>query len=306
VNFWRYPSDTVYGLLFALATLLGKQAAAPGAYAVARKHLDTVASAQLLLGEYGDTLSKLYAHYRNTVFDDGAMLLKRDLALCGAKDVTRRYGAFYDNVVFWKTTQLAMTLGIIAEDKGFLLSLKRAIINAYWLEDEGYFLEDLSEAGVREAHYSSDWLQVLITGFLDPANPHERVYITRSIEYIQRAGVDKPFGVKYQAEVGGRKQFFLPKISMASYQQDAIWSHWGMEYIKALLLLYRHTEERRYLQVADKHIRAYEQAMLRDGGYPELYDRNGKFFETPVVRSIRLTGWVIGFEQVKAMREALA
>lgn len=79
-----------------------------------------------------------------------------------------------------------------------------------------------------------------------------------------------------------------------------------MEYIKTLLLLYKHTGEAKYLKTADRQIEAYERAMLRDGGYPELYDRDGKFFETPVVRSIRLTGWVIGFEQVKAMRRALA
>jgi hypothetical protein len=306
MNFWRYPSDTVYGLLFAVATLLGKQDAAPSDYAPAKQHPDTALAAQLLLSEYRDTLLQLYEDYRETVFDEDAMLLKRDLALCGAKDVTRRYGAFYDNVVFWKTTQLAMTLGIIKIDEDFLRRLKRSIIKTYWLEDEGYFLEDLSKTGTYEAHYSSDWLQVLITGFLDPAKKGEQKYFARSIEYIQKAGVDKPFALKYQAEAGGRHQFFLPRISMASYQQDAIWSHWGMEYIKTLLLLHKYTGEHSYLTAADKHIEAYEKAMLRDGGYPELYDRNGDFFETPAVRSIRQTGWVIGYEQVKAMRKALA
>ena len=305
-NFWRYPSDTVYGLLFGLAVLLGKQDTAPYAYAPPRQHPDTAPAAQLLLNEYAVTLQRMYKHYRTKVFDENTLLLKHDLALCGAKDITRRYGAFYDNVVLWKTTQLAMKLELIAEDKAFLRQLKRSILKTYWLEDKGYFLEELSGKGVQAAHYSSDWLHVLITGFLDPAKPGEQAYFARSIEYMQQTGIDKPFGVKYQAEAGGRHQFFLPRISMASYQQDAIWSHWGMEYIKTLLLLYKHAGERRYLQTADKHIKAYEQAMLRDGGYPELYDRNGKFFETPVVRSIRLTGWVISYEQVKAMRKALA
>lgn len=306
MNYWRYPSDTVYGLLFALATLLGKQDAAPNAYTTPKQQLETTAAAQLLLGEYRDTIVRLYDHYRTTVFDEEKLLLKRDLALCGAKDVTRRYGAFYDNVVFWKTTQLAMKLGAIDDDPVFLRRLKGSIIKTYWLEDRGYFLEELSEVGVREAHYSSDWLIVLIAGFLDPAKPNERVYFTRSIEYIQRAGVDRPFALKYQAEAGGRQQFFLPKIAFASYQRDAIWSFWGMEYIKTLLLLYKYTSEGAYLQTADRHIKAYESAMLRDGGFPELYDRDGKFFETPFVRSIRLTGWVIGFEQVRAMRTAVA
>jgi len=306
MNYWRYPSDTVYGLLFALATLLGKQDAAPSDNGPAKQRPDTAPAAQLLLNEYRDTLLQLYKDYRETAFDEDAMFLKRDVALCGAKDITLRYGAFYDNVVFWKTTQLAMTLGLIDTDPAFLRRLKRTILKTYWLEDKGYFLEELSEVGIREAHYSSDWLLVLITGFLDPAKPSERVYFTQSVDYIQRAGVDKPFAIKYQAEAGGRRQFFLARIGFASYQRDAIWSFWGMEYIKALLLLYKHTSEPTYLKTADKHIKAYEQAMLRDGGFPELYDTNGKFFETPLVRSIRQTGWVIGYEQVKAMREVLA
>lgn len=305
VNYWRYPSDTVYGIVFALATLVGKQDAAPYDYAPAKQHPNTKPAARALLHEYHDTLVRLYDHYRTTVFDESAMLLKRDLAICGAKDITRRYGAFYDNVVFWKTTQLVMKLKLIDNDPDFLQRLKHSIIDTYWLEDKGYFLEELSKIGVQEAHYSSDWLLVLITGFLDPAKPDEQVYFTRSIDYIQRTGVDKPFAIKYQAEAGGRHQFFLAKIALPSYQRDAIWSFWGMEYIKALLLLYKHTSERKYLEAADFHIQAYEQAMLRDGGYPELYDTDGEFFETPFIRSIRKTGWVIGFEQVKAMRVSI-
>jgi hypothetical protein len=246
MNYWRYPSDTVYGLFFALSVLLGKQEAAPSSYASPSQQLNTVAAAQLLFDEYRGTLGELYQHYRATVFDEETMLLKKDLALCGAKDITRRYGAFYDNAVFWKTTQLAMDLGFITADKSFLKHLKQSIIQTYWLEDKGYFLEELSETSVHESHYSSDWLIVLITGFIDPAKPSEQLYFTRSIEYIQRTGVDQPLPLKYQAEAGGRKQYFLAKLGFASYQRDAIWSHWGMEYIKALLLLYTHTGKKKY------------------------------------------------------------
>lgn len=305
MNYWRYPSDTVYGLLFALNVLLGKQAASPSSYTSAKKQLVTIPTAQRMLDEYKTTLQQLYAHYRTTVFDEKNMLTKRDLALCGAKDVTRRYCAFYDNVIFWKTTQLAMELNLIESDPPFLRRLKRTILKSYWNGDGGYFLEDLSEVGIRNGHYSSDWLIVLITGFLDPSKPSEQEYFMRSIKYIQKMGIDKPFAIKYQAEIGGRQQFFLPKIGFASYQQDAIWSFWGMEYIKLLLILYKSTTERKYLKGADRHIKAYEAAMLRNGGFPELYDSDGELYETWIVRSIRQTGWVIGFEQVLAMRKSL-
>jgi hypothetical protein len=78
-----------------------------------------------------------------------------------------------------------------------------------------------------------------------------------------------------------------------------------MEYIKALLLLYAHSGETSYLEIADFHIKAYERAMVRDGGFPEVYDQYGDMLQTPLYRSIRQTGWVIGFEQVRAMRAAV-
>jgi hypothetical protein len=78
-----------------------------------------------------------------------------------------------------------------------------------------------------------------------------------------------------------------------------------MEYIKVLLLLYRATNDAAYLDKADYHITKYETAMLRDGGFPEVFDRNGSLLETLLYRSIRQTGWVIGFEQVLAMRADL-
>ncbi len=255
--------------------------------------------------EYHGTLVKLYDHYRKAVFDEESFILKKDVAVCGAKDITKRYGAFYDNVIFWKTTELAMEMGLIAKDTSLLQKIKIAVLSAYWLDGKGYFLEDLSETGISEAHYSSDWLIVLITGFLNPAIPKERSYYERSIEHIQKAGIDKPFAIKYQAEADGRHQFFLARIGTPSYQRDAIWSFWGMEYIKSLLLIYGSSGERKYLEAADKHIASYEQAMIRDGGYPELYDARGNLFETPFIRSIRKTGWVIGFEQVQAMRQSL-
>lgn len=78
-----------------------------------------------------------------------------------------------------------------------------------------------------------------------------------------------------------------------------------MEYIKALLLLYRATHNKTYLEEADYNIDQYEQAMKRDQGFPEVYDAKGRLLQTPLYRSIRMTGWVIGFDQVRAMRRAL-
>jgi len=302
VNFYAYPSDTVYGILYALAALLGKKPAAPAGYAKPQHRLGTRFATALLIKEYRTTLRRLYQHYRTTVFDDSTGLIRTDIHLSGAKDITRRTSSFFDNVIFWKTTQLAMSLSIIRHDQGFLDELKERIVGTFWLEDEGYFLEDLSDDGRRDKYYSSDWLIVLATGFLDPAHRREQKYFTRSIAYTQKHQIDQPLPIKYQHETRAHRQFFAVRLAVASYGGDAIWSFWGMEYIKTLLLLHRATDKKSYLKTADEHIASYEKAMLRDGGFPEVYDPNGKLLQTPLYRSIRQTGWVIGFEQVRAMR----
>lgn len=305
VNFYAYPSDTLYGMLFALAALLGKQSAQPARYGKSSLPLDTVPAAKLLLKTYRDSLAAHYERYSAQVLDAQIGLVSTDVTMSGAKDITKRSSAFYDNVVYWKTTELAMTLGLIPRDKTKLRELKTRIIDTFWLEDAGYFLEDLSAEGKAQHYYSSDWLIVLATGFLSPENATERPYFERSIGYIQRMNIDKPFAIKYQHETRAHRQFLAVRLAVASYGGDSIWSFWGMEYIKSLLLLYRSTKDEGYLRTADHHIKKYKSAMLRDKGFPEVYDRSGKLLETPLYRSIRQTGWVIGFEQVLELRKSI-
>lgn len=225
--------------------------------------------------------------------------------MSGAKDITKRQSSFYDNVVFWKTTQLAMDLGLVKHDPAFLAALKERILATFWLPHEGYFLEDLSAAGKQHNYYSSDWLIVLATHFLDPENATERDYFERSIDYIRKQKIAKPFAIKYQHETRAHRQFAIVRLAVASYGGDSIWSFWGMEYIKTLLLLYRATGDRAHLKEADYHIDKYEHAMKRDHGFPEVYDAKGALLQTPLYRSIRMTGWVIGFDQVRAMHRAI-
>lgn len=304
MNYYVYPSDTVFGVLFALAALLAKEPARPFEYAAAAHKLGTVPAAELLHKEYKETLKALYADYRRTVYDEETGLIRADILLSGAKDITRRSCAFFDNVVFWKTSQLAQTLGV-ADKKIDLDALKRRILKAFWLENEGYFLEDLSQEGIAGKYYSSDWLIVLTTGFLDPMNPAEAPYFARSVKYIQAEKIDQPFAIKYQQETRAHRQYFWARVAFAAYGGDVVWSFWGMEYIKTLLRLFEATGELTYLKAANAHLKSYEEVMLRDGGYPEVFDDKGNLYETWIYRSIRQTGWVIGFEQARTMRDAI-
>jgi hypothetical protein len=305
VNFYAYPSDTLYGILYALAHVLDKESGRPIAYGNVSHPLDTVPAAEVLLSTYRTSLIGHYVRYREKAFDETRGLISTSVRMSGAKDITKRSSAFYDNVVFWKTTQLAMRLGLTKSDQKFLDELKARIISTFWLEKEGYFLEDLSREGQSKKFYSSDWLIVLATGFLSPADNAERQYFIRSIEYIRRMEIDRPFAIKYQHETRAHRQFAAVRLVVASYGGDSIWSFWGMEYIKTLLALYRETNDDWYREEADYHIAKYEESMLRYAGFPELYDAKGDMMQTALYRSIRQTGWVIGFDQVRALRKTI-
>lgn len=305
INFYAYPSDSLFGILYALAALKGVESATPQKYGAKKHALDTKQAADTLIKSYKSTLDELYRGYREYVFDESELLIKRDVHLSGAKDITRRYSAFYDNVVFWKSTQLAMKLGIIPKDTKFLDRLKKRILDTFWLEDMGYFLEDLSKEGVANKYYSSDWLIVLSTGFLEITNAKERIYYERAINHIQKNKIDQPFALKYQSDTRAHRQFFVVRMAVASYGGDAIWSFWGMEYIKALCLLGNQTGAKKYFNNAKYHLDAYASNMLRDGGFPETYDAKGNLLKTPLYQSIRQTGWVIGYEQARVMYDSL-
>jgi hypothetical protein len=274
-------------------------------YKADERELSTKKASKILLSDYKDTLKKLYNEYLNKIYDKRTGLISKDIELSGAKDITKRRSAFYDNVILWKTTQLAVKLGLIENKTSWLENYKKKILKTFWQEDLGYFLEDLSEECLKNKYYSSDWLVVLFTGFLNPQLKSERKYYEKNVEYIESEKLDQPFAIKYQKNTQAKRQFLAVKIAVASYGGDAIWSFWGMEYIKTLLILYKLTKNETYLTRADYHIAEYEKLIVRDGGFPEVYDRNGKLLQTWAYRSIRQTGWVIGFEQVLALRQAL-
>lgn len=304
INVYSYPSDTMYSHLYAMAVLSGTEKAYAPIESTAVYDLQTQASSKELFKKYRPSLERHLKEYRSKVYDTKTGMIRSDIHLSGTKDITRRQNAFYDNVVYWRTMQLADKLGLIKLDDKFLHDYKQRILKQFWLADKGYFLEDQSKESIQNKFYSSDWLIALSTGFLDPADENEQQYYIRAIDYIQKNGIAEPFGLKYQNDRRGNRQFAPLRIfGTSSYGGDSIWSFWGLEYMKALLALYEKTGNQAYLTEADRNIAAYKQRMVTYGGFPELYDTQGKLYETAVYRSVRQTGWVIGFEQVLTARK---
>lgn len=307
MNIYAPPSDTLYSLLYAL-DVMRSTTALENTYpylSAQRLPLQTREAATQLLDEYKLPLQRHYYTFMDDVIDPQTGLVKKNILLSGTKDIAMRQSAFYDNVMVWKTTQLAQKLGIIPEDQQYVDALKQTILDTYWQPEMGCFLEDQSDEAVAQQYYSSDWLIVLMTGFLDPYNPKELPYFEGCVNYIQANGIDHPFGLKYQQQMRNWRLYRLVRIGAPEYGSTAIWSNWGMEYAKLLGMMYQVTGDRKYLDKAQQEMSWYTDKIIEYGCYPEVYDERGMMYENRVYKSICQTGWVVTYEQAKALIESL-
>lgn len=306
LNFYAYPSDTMYSLLYGIQAL--KTDSIHRIYNYESLHqidtgLQTVDLGNQLQQEYFDTLKRHFDLYIETVVDPQTGLIRKDMYVSSTKDLVKRQSSFYDNVILWRTYQLADQLHLINLNETFLEDLRQKILDMYWLPEKGYFLDHLSDEAVINSHYSSDWLIAYQTGFLNAENEADRVYLEKTLEYIKRNALDRPFAIAYQAERRLSETHLIPRLAAPDYGSTAIWSNWGMEYAKLLIALAQATGEITYLTDAENQISAYAYNIRRYRGYPEVYNYEGDFYRQTFYKSIRQTGWVVSFEQAREMLE---
>jgi hypothetical protein len=308
INIYAYPSDALYGVLYALSTLqdTGQLERLYPMVTGKRYPLATQSAAKALKEEYRDTLQMLLAEYIDHVYDPTTGLVRKQVPLASARDAVIRSSSFYDNVVFWATLERAQQLGLQTAHQPPLDRLKQRILETFWDEASGSFRDDLSESSLRKTTYSSDWLIVLSTGFLNLGEPKERRYAEQSVRYISAHGIDQPFALAYQPPTQAAKEASWVKLFVPSYGREAIWSYWGTEYIKLLILLYRETQEVEYWRIAQTHLTSYAHNIVKHHGFPEVYAPSGAFLRTAFYKSIRKTGWVIDYEQALALSQAEA
>jgi len=302
-NFFAYPSDSLYSLLYAIEALQTDEINSIYNYQSLGQtyDLNTAILAEKLLEQYKPTLQRHYKNYIDMVVDSETGLIRKDLQLSSTKDSNIRESSFYDNIVLWRTKQLAMELGVIEDNQAELDTLKQKILDTFWLADEGYFLDHLSQKSIDQHYYSSDWLVAYMTGFLDPTDKVEQTYLIKSVEYVKRNALDRPFAIAYQPDLRKQELHFFPKYFAPTYASISLWSNWGMEYTKLMTSLAQATGDITYLNEAELQIAAYSYNIRRYRGYPEVYNYEGDFFRQPFYKSIRRTGWVVSFEQARSM-----
>ncbi len=270
--------------------------------------LQTQTYTKALLETHRESLLNLWQKYKKIAFDKQTGLVKLNVELSGTKDIGLQNGSFYDNVIFWRTWQLMQSLGLEKEDKTGLETLKQRILTTFWNESLGIFAEDQSLECAKSC-YSSDWLIILLSGFLKTVDTKERIYYERSVDFIIKNKIDQPFPLRYHNDDRPDKTYPLVRLTNHEYAGTAIWSYWGLEYIKTLYLLSQNNSlsqnpNPNYTQIADQFLAKYQENILKYGGFPEVYDSQGKMMEANLYRSVVKTGWIINWEQARAMRNS--
>lgn len=317
VNVYDEPSDSLFAALYTLRAMTDETfisnifpAATTTKYTLATKKIGAEMQAQ-----YGPVLERVTNDYLTRIIDPTTGLIRKDILLSSARDQIKRQSSFYDNVIAWSTAKHAVELGLhiycpttLQKEEGdegacdFEL-WKQKIIAAFWDDTTGIFLDDLSERSKQEHVYSGDAFIVTSTQFLDFENTEDREKIMREIAYVQHQGMDKPFPLRYAVKDQHDLLNLPVRSCMPSYMGETIWSHWGMEYVKTLILLIPYHSE--YRTDVQRALDAYRHNIETYGGYPELYDKEGIPYHTWCYQSLLHTGWVVGYEQARMMWESL-
>ncbi len=299
LNIYTEPSDSLFAVLYSLRALEDPQFVVerfPSVASTSAKPLQTTQAAQQLMQENKDTLTQAVNHYLDTTLEPETHLIRRDIHLSSARDGIKRQSSFYDNVIAWATVQLADDLGIPHHETLPREAWRQKIIDTYWDESLGIFKNDLA---TEETFFSADSLIVTSTGFFDLKNETDKNKLERMISYIRAHSLDQPFPLKYSRSNTTNNMHWAVKYFAPSYMGEGIWSHWGMEYIKALVMLAK--PENDLAQLAATHLETYRQNIEKFGGYPELYNGNGEAFNSGLVRGVLHTGWVVNYEQAEML-----
>lgn len=277
-------SDQVYGLLYALTCLLTPLEEAP------RYPLYTASAARQIIDERKEALTNIVTNYLARVRDPQTGLVVRDMHLASARDGVIRSSSFYDNIILWKTLQLAGTLGLYKISPQECDDLKQLIHATYWNEERGFYNDD-----VNQETFSADWLIGFPAAFFDLQNAVDLQRAERTVAYIEQSTLVKPFPIKYQEASQHAVPWFV-KMIVPTYGSTAIWSYWGAEYITLLMHLYHQTDNPDYLARAKLYQHSYALKIEEDRGFAETFDEHGNFLRTNIYKSIRITGWVVQYE----------
>jgi hypothetical protein len=223
-------------------------------------HSLVVSKSSRLVHGHKEFLERELSKVATLLDEDG--LVRPEVALSSMKDHVKRKSSCYDACMLAHIKTCATKLKLHHE---LSANYKELLMTKYWIEDEGYFREDRTDA----THFAADanilpfWL-----GIITDKKLWNQVH-----EKLCSEQLNVPLPVKYSMHKHGKASHLAAKI-VPDYEGDAIWAHLGMMYMQLI-------EDSHPEQYAELH-EQYENVIEKYGTFLEVYDSTGLPFKSPV------------------------
>jgi hypothetical protein len=270
---------------------------------ISKTQISAAKISQNLLLEFKQNLrKKVFRHIK--FFDPETGLINKKYSLSGIRDGTFRSSSFYENVVAWKTLDLALKFDLLKKEDLpeylYLENLKTNIIKNFYKNNILY--NELDEQPELYENLSADFLVAFSVGFLDPYKKEEREILKNQVKAFYKANLVLDFGILY-SQKNPKRLAKMVRLFVKDYMGRTVWSHWTVEFLQLLISLYEVENNKEYLKKAEIIYKNLYQKLLEYKGYPELYNQKGGIYKTIFYVSMIDTGWIVNFQDLKLRLE---
>jgi hypothetical protein len=241
-----------------------------------------LAKAHGLIKEHKDFLNMEIRRYYELVIDKEKGLVYENRSFSSMKDYAVRQSSCYDNVITGMLANDLQEIKIL--DNPFRkYDYKKIIIENFWDDKEGYFLDDLSHNRFicGDANVFPFW-SGLIT---------DKEKLRRAIQSIRNEGLDQPLPLKYTRKKFKENKMIVEVALADGYERDTVWAHIGLMYIKIVAEVDR--------DLARKYLEQYTKQIEQHHTFLELYNSKGKPFCTPLYYADEGMLWVANYLYLK-------
>jgi len=234
------------------------------------------ANAKALVQKHKSLLNNGIKGYFDNVIEHDTGLVRSDKSFSSMKDHAVRKSSCYNNIM---TAMLAEELKKFRflENPFKEYNFKKIIKDMFWNGE--YFLDDLSGASyvAGDANVFPYWAGVF----------NSKKMLKSSIQEVKKAGLDKPFPLRYTNSPKLGKREFIADFFAKNYEGNTAWMHMGPLYIS----LVKKVDKKDF----NKYCTQYKKLIEKHHNYIELFNPDGTPFRTPFYYADESMLWAANF-----------
>jgi len=235
-----------------------------------------------LIKKYKSFLNNEIKRYYVLVIDESTGLVRKDKTFSSMKDHALRQSSCYDNVITGMLSNDLHEIKIL-NNPFKKYDYRKIIIDDFWNEDRGYFLDDLSGNKIicGDANVIPFW-----SGLID-----DKSMLKKTINTLRKNGLDKPLPLKYAGKKYKEHEMISEEVLASGYERETAWAHVGLMYIKIVLKADK--------KLAKEYLEQYRKKIEKYHTFIELYSPDGKPFKTLLYYADESMLWAANYLYLK-------